>query len=193
MYFRIYVSCGSDNFLLSILTLLIASVSALIGFTKYTNPTGSVRRKYGKRFSKSETKFLFENFKIPLSDTVFGNKILEFRKEILKFNFTSEMCQKALCQRVNFYLERELPEEIQKYEEREKRRKTCPDSCRLAGFLSSRSLSSCTGRDRNTTSCSFLPELLPCHLNYKMYYYNRERPLFCFLHSYLNYTMYYYD
>lgn len=33
------------------------------------------------------------------------------------------MCQKALCQRVNFYLERELPEEIQKYEEREKRRK----------------------------------------------------------------------
>ena len=110
-------------FLLFALTFLVSLLSGLQGFAKYSSPTGTVRRKYGKYFDKIETKFLFENFEIPLCETVLGNRIEEFRKKIWETDFSYEMCLEALCQRVKFYLERELPEEIRKYEESERKRK----------------------------------------------------------------------
>ena len=105
-------------FLLFALTFLVSLLSGLQGFAKYSSPTGRVRRKYGKYFDKTETKFLFENFEIPLCETVLGNRIEEFRKKIWETDFSYE-----LCQRVKFYLERELPEEIRKYDESEKKKK----------------------------------------------------------------------
>ena len=110
-------------FLLSILTFLGAIISSLKGFTEYLSATGRVRRKYGKYFDETETKFLFENFEIPLCETAFGKKIEEFQEKIWENDFSYEMRLEALCQRVKFYLERELPEEIRKYEESEKKRK----------------------------------------------------------------------
>lgn len=100
-----------------------AIISGLVGFQKYASPTGTVRRKYGKHFSEIEKKFLFENFEIPLRKTVFGIEIQKFREEIMKTDFSYEMRQKALYRRIKFYLERELPEEIRKYEESERKRK----------------------------------------------------------------------
>lgn len=110
-------------FLLFALTFLVSLLSGLQGFAKYSSPTGRVRRKYGKYFDETETKFLFENFEIPLCETAFGKKIEELREKIWETDFSYEMCLEALCQRVKFYLERELPEEIRKYEESEKKRK----------------------------------------------------------------------
>lgn len=110
-------------FLLFALTFLVSLLSGLQGFAKYSSPTGRVRRKYGKYFDKTETKFLFENFEIPLCETVLGNRIEEFQKKIWETDFSYEMCLEALCQRVKFYLERELPEEIRKYDESEKKKK----------------------------------------------------------------------
>lgn len=100
-----------------------AIISGLIGFQKYASPTGIVRRKYGKRFSEIEKKFLFENFEIPLCKTVLNIKLLEFWKETATTDFTTEMRLKAQYKRLKFYLERELPEEIRKYEESERKRK----------------------------------------------------------------------
>ena len=106
-----------------IIIISTAIISGLIGFQKYASPTGTVRRKYGKHFSEIEKKFLFENFEIPLCKTVLGNKIQKFWKETEKTDFTIEMRLKARYRRLKFYLERELPEEIRKYEESERKRK----------------------------------------------------------------------
>ena len=110
-------------FLLFLIIFPAGIISGLIGFQKYANPTGTVRRKYGKHFSEIEKKFLFENFEIPLCETVLGIKIQKFWKETSKTDFTHEMRQKAQYSRLKFYFERELPEEIRKYEESERKRK----------------------------------------------------------------------
>ena len=49
-------------FLLFLIIFPAGIISGLIGFRKYCSPTGIVRRKYDKHFSKIEKKFLFENF-----------------------------------------------------------------------------------------------------------------------------------
>lgn len=110
-------------FLLFLIIFPAGIISGLIGFRKYCSPTGIVRRKYGKHFSEIEKKFLFENFEIPLCETVLGIKIQNFWKETSKTDFTHEMRQKAQYSRLKFYFERELPEEIRKYEESERKKK----------------------------------------------------------------------
>lgn len=110
-------------FLLFLIIFPAGIISGLIGFRKYCSPTGIVRRKYGKHFSEIEKKFLFENFEIPLCETVLGIKIQNFWEETSKTDFTHEMRQKAQYSRLKFYFERELPEEIRKYEESERKKK----------------------------------------------------------------------
>lgn len=110
-------------FLLFLIIFPAGIISGLIGFRKYCSPTGIVRRKYGKHFSEIEKKFLFENFEIPLCETVLGIKIQNFWEETSKTDFTTEMRLKAQYKRLKFYLERELSEEIRKYEESERKRK----------------------------------------------------------------------
>ena len=95
----------------------------LEGIAVYKNPTSSFKRKYGKYFLEDETDFLFKNFEIPLCETVLGIKIQKFWEETSKTDFTHEMRQKAQYSRLKFYFERELPEEIRKYEESERKRK----------------------------------------------------------------------
>ena len=110
-------------FLLFLIIFPAGIISGLIGFRKYCSPTGIVRRKYGKHFSEIEKKFLFENFEIPLCETVLGIKIQNFWEETSKTDFTHEMRQKAQYSRLKFYFERGLPEEIRKYEESERKKK----------------------------------------------------------------------
>lgn len=123
MYFFMIYGQGAF-FLFSILTFSVTVLSGLIKLIEYSGPTERVERKYGEHFGETEKKFLFENFEIPLCKTVLGTKIYEFWKETEETDFTPEMRLKAQCMRVKFYLERELPEEIRKYEESEKKRKT---------------------------------------------------------------------
>ena len=72
------------------------------------------KRKYGEHFTKEEANLLFENFRLPLCKSWFGTKVKKFENEVDKENFDCKMKNEALCQRVEFFLENEVPEELRK-------------------------------------------------------------------------------
>lgn len=86
----------------------------LEGIAVYKNPTSSFKRKYGKYFLEDETDFLFKNFEIPLYKTWFRNRIKELEDEVIEEGFDGQMKDEALFHRVKFFLENEIPKELEK-------------------------------------------------------------------------------
>lgn len=80
--------------------------------------TLTLKRKYKEYFTEEEANLLFENFKLPLCKSRFGIKVKEFENEVDKENFECKMKNEALCQRVKFFLENEVPEELRKEQEK---------------------------------------------------------------------------
>lgn len=76
------------------------------------------KRKYGEHFTQEEANLLFENFRLPLCKSWFGTKVKKFENELDKENFDCKMKSEALCQRVEFFLENEVPEELRKEKEK---------------------------------------------------------------------------
>lgn len=76
------------------------------------------KRKYGEHFTKEEANLLFENFRLPLCKSWFGTKVKKFENELDKENFDCKMKSEALCQRVEFFLENEVSEELRKEKEK---------------------------------------------------------------------------
>ena len=86
--------------------------------TCLTSSTLIFKRKYGEHFTHEEANLLFENFRLPLCKSWFGTKIKKFENELDKENFDYKMKSEALCQRVEFFLENEVPEELRKEKEK---------------------------------------------------------------------------
>lgn len=80
--------------------------------------TLTLKRKYGEYFTEEEANLLFENFKLPLCKSWFGTKVKKFENELNKENFECKMKNEALCQRVKFFLENEVPKELRKEKEK---------------------------------------------------------------------------
>lgn len=76
------------------------------------------KRKYGEHFTQEEANLLFKNFRLPLCKSWFGTKVKKFENEVDKENFECKMKNEALCQRVKFFLENEVPEELRKEQEK---------------------------------------------------------------------------
>lgn len=76
------------------------------------------KRKYGEHFTQEEANLLFKNFRLPLCKSWFGTKVKKFENELDKENFDCKMKSEALCQRVEFFLENEVPEELRKEKEK---------------------------------------------------------------------------
>ena len=76
------------------------------------------KRKYGEYFTEEEANLLFKNFRLPLCKSWFGTKVKEFENEVDEENFECKMKNEALCQRVKFFLENEVPEELRKEKEK---------------------------------------------------------------------------
>lgn len=76
------------------------------------------KRKYGEHFTQEEANLLFENFRLPLCKSWFGTKVKKFENELDKENFDCKMKSEALCKRVEFFLENEVPEELRKEKEK---------------------------------------------------------------------------
>lgn len=76
------------------------------------------KRKYAEHFTHEEANLLFENFRLPLCKSWFGTKVKKFENELDKENFECKMKSEALCQRVEFFLENEVPEELRKEKEK---------------------------------------------------------------------------
>lgn len=93
----------------------------LEGIAVYKNPTSSFKRKYGKYFLEDETDFLFKNFEIPLYKTWFRNRIKELEDEVIEEGFDGQMKDEALFHRVKFFLENEIPKELEKENKRKMR------------------------------------------------------------------------
>lgn len=103
------------SLIISLATFGIGSFfSFLGGIAVYKDPTVSFRRKYGKYFIEDETDFLFKNFEIPLYKTWFGNRIKELEDEVIEEGFDGQMKDEALFYRVKFFLENEIPKELEK-------------------------------------------------------------------------------
>lgn len=79
------------------------------------------KRKYGEHFTQEEANLLFKNFRLPLCKSWFGTKVKKFENELDKENFDCKMKSEALCQRVEFFLENEVPEELRKEKEKFRR------------------------------------------------------------------------
>lgn len=103
------------SLIISLATFGIGSFfSFLGGIAVYKDPTVSFRRKYGKYFIEDETDFLFKNFEIPLYKTWFRNRIKELEDEVIEEGFDGQMKDEALFYRVKFFLENEIPKELEK-------------------------------------------------------------------------------
>ena len=76
------------------------------------------KRKYGEHFTQEEANLLFKNFRLPLCKSWFGTKVKKFENELDKENFDCKMKSEALCQRVEFFLKNEVPEELRKEKEK---------------------------------------------------------------------------
>lgn len=76
------------------------------------------KRKYGEHFTQEEANLLFKNFRLPLCKSWFGTKVKKFENELDKENFDCKMKSEALCQRVEFFLENEVSEELRKEKEK---------------------------------------------------------------------------
>lgn len=76
------------------------------------------KRKYGEHFTQEEANLLFKNFRLPLCKSWFGTKVKKFENELDKENFDCKMKSEALCQRVEFFLENEVSEELGKEKEK---------------------------------------------------------------------------
>lgn len=105
-----------------IILLAILGCSSLFSFLEgifvYKNPIVRFKRKYGKYFTEDENNFLFKNFIIPLYQTWFGSKIKELEEDLDKEGFDGPMKREAFFQRVEFFLENEVPEELRKEKEK---------------------------------------------------------------------------
>ena len=86
--------------------------------TCLTSSTLIFKRKYREHFTQEEANLLFENFRLPLCKSRFGTKVKKFENELGKENFDCKMKSEALCQRVEFFLENEVPEELRKEKEK---------------------------------------------------------------------------
>ena len=86
--------------------------------TCFTSSTLIFKKKYGEHFTQEEANLLFENYKLPLCKSWFGTKVKKFENEVDKENFECKMKNEALCQRVEFFLENEVPEELRKEKEK---------------------------------------------------------------------------
>jgi hypothetical protein len=80
--------------------------------------TLTLKRKYKEYFTEEETNLLFGNFKLPLCKSWFRTKVKEFENELDEENFECKMKNEALCQRVKFFQENEVPEELRKEKEK---------------------------------------------------------------------------
>lgn len=76
------------------------------------------KRKYGEHFTQEEANLLSKNFRLPLCKSWFGTKVKKFENELDKENFDCKMKSEALCQRVEFFLENEVSEELRKEKEK---------------------------------------------------------------------------
>lgn len=76
------------------------------------------KRKYGEHFTQEEANLLFKNFRLPLCKSWFGTKVKKFENELDKENFDCKMKSEAPCQRVEFFLENEVSEELRKEKEK---------------------------------------------------------------------------
>ena len=86
--------------------------------TCFTSSTLIFKKKYGEHFTQEETNLLFENYRLPLCKSWFGTKVKKFENEVDEENFECKMKNEALCQRVEFFLENEVPEELRKEKEK---------------------------------------------------------------------------
>lgn len=89
--------------------------------TCFTSSTLIFKKKYGEHFNQEETNLLFENYRLPLCKSWFGTKVKKFENEVDEENFECKMKNEALCQRVEFFLENEVPEELRKEKEKFRR------------------------------------------------------------------------
>ena len=86
--------------------------------TCFTSSTLIFKKKYGEHFTQEEANLLFENYRLPLCKSWFGTKVKKFENEVDEENFECKMKNEALCQRVEFFLENEVPEELRKEKEK---------------------------------------------------------------------------
>lgn len=105
-FFIVTLGFGSLTFLGAGIETCLASLTLIF------------KRKYGEHFTQEEANLLFENFRLPLCKSWFGTKVKKFENELDKENFDCKMKSEALCQRVEFFLENEVPEELRKEKEK---------------------------------------------------------------------------